>query len=446
MRLIIIGDESVYEHEVDPSMEVQDVIALIEAETGLSADQVLLSTDTGTPLISSNKSLESYGLKGGDATIYLTVGPRASSSQLPRGGGGPVNEDAEYERMRLQMLGDPAIMSQVQRELPDLHRAIQAGGAQFKAAVLAQRSQVQDSAAEKERQIELLNSDPYDIEAQKKIEEAIRRERVLENMEHAWDYAPETFANVTMLYINVEVNGHKVKAFVDSGAQRTISEIMRLLDERFAGVAVGVGTGKILGRVHSAQIKLGELHLPCSFTVLEGKSVELLFGLDMLKRYQCSIDLAANVLRIQQTEVPFLPDHELPQDGLQQEIQAAQDEAEVKSGPSQASGSGSGSAAAGPSSASGSQFPGSGNVIGSTPSAVAASGFGGAAQGGAPRAPVGAQDAARAGKVQEDDVQTLMGLGAERQQAISLLEAAGGNVDYAASMLFGGGGGGAQWP
>lgn len=36
-----------------------------------------------------------------------------------------------------------------------------------------------------------------------------------------------------------------------------------------------------------------------------------------------------------------------------------------------------------------------------------------------------------------------MGLGAERQQAIQLLESAGGNVDIAASMLFGGG---AQWP
>ena len=40
-----------------------------------------------------------------------------------------------------------------------------------------------------------------------------------------------------------------------------------------------------------------------------------LFGLDMLRRYQCCIDLHKNVLRfgsISNAELPFLAEHELP--------------------------------------------------------------------------------------------------------------------------------------
>lgn len=39
----------------------------------------------------------------------------------------------------------------------------------------------------------ILNSDPYNVDAQRKIEEMIRQEAVLENMEHAMEYSVSTF-------------------------------------------------------------------------------------------------------------------------------------------------------------------------------------------------------------------------------------------------------------
>ena len=99
--------------------------------------------------------------------------------------------------------------------------------------------------------------------------------------------------------------------FVDSGAQMTIMSetfaeklgLLRLVDTRFAGVAVGVGTGKILGKVHVAQIKVAGVVLPMSVTIMAGggmgdKNMDFLLGLDMLKRHRCNINLAKNQLEV----------------------------------------------------------------------------------------------------------------------------------------------------
>lgn len=238
------------------------------------------------------------------------------------------------------------------------------------------------------------------------------------------------FGRVHMLYIDVEVNGHKVKAFVDSGAQATIMSpscaeacgIMRLVDKRFAGIARGVGTANILGRVHSAQIKIDTLHLMCSFTVMEGKDVDLLLGLDMLKRHQASIDLAKDKLIIQGVEVPFLGEADIPK-GMEEE---RADEPQVP-GPGGTSIGGRSGVIHGPAEPAQNITPQAQPPSRpSQPQAVSA----------APRSQASSAPPAQP-QFPDEDINQLVSLGFSREEAIQALAACGGNVEYAGGLLLG---------
>ena len=97
--------------------------------------------------------------------------------------------------------------------------------------------------------------------------------------------------------------------------------IFKLLDKRFAGMAYGVGTSKILGRIHAADMEIIGKTFVCSFTVLEDNKVDLLFGLDNLKRHQCNIDLVANMLHLRNGEisVPFLSEGDIKKNEFEEE-------------------------------------------------------------------------------------------------------------------------------
>lgn len=177
-----------------------------------------------------------------------------------------------------------------------------------------------------------LLANPMDSEANAYFGNKIRLENVHAQYERMMEEYPESMGRVLMLYVGTKVNGKSLQVFVDSGAQNTILssecaerlDLLHLVDERFAGIAVGVGTGKILGRIHVVEMEIGGVIFPCSFTVMDSasglgdKNMDCLFGLDMLKRHRCSIDLGKNVLRFtighggESMEAPFLHEKDLP--------------------------------------------------------------------------------------------------------------------------------------
>jgi len=188
-----------------------------------------------------------------------------------------------------------------------------------------------------------LNSNPNDVEAKEYFAKKKRKEEVQKQYEQVMQEYPESMGRVLMLYIDAKINDHTIQAFVDSGAQSTIMSkkcaqkcgIFDLVDTRFEGYAVGVGTGKILGRIHLVQLQIGHVYFPCSVTVMDDsalpttssssgdddvkpKDMDFLLGLDMLKRHTCCIDLEKGNLKFRLApgkdfETPFLHEKDLDQ-------------------------------------------------------------------------------------------------------------------------------------
>ncbi|CAL0335044.1 unnamed protein product [Lupinus luteus] len=337
---VMTADEQIITLDVDSHESVENVKALLEVETSVPLQQQQLLFN-GSEVRNSDR-LSAIGVKDDDLLMMVSAAAAASSGSTDdlrvNADGSAANPGAFQQRIR----HDSDLMGRLYQNDPELAQAILGNDLNRLQEILRLRHRQRDQfQRQKEEELALLYADPFDVEAQKKIEAAIRQKGIDENWEAALEHNPEAFARVVMLYVDMEVNGVPLKAFVDSGAQSTIISkscaerlgLLRLLDQRYKGIAHGVGQSEILGRIHVAPIKIGNVFYPCSFLVLDSPNMEFLFGLDMLRKHQCIIDLKENVLRVGggEVSVPFLQEKDIPSRFLDEEKYAK--EASSSGGP-----------------------------------------------------------------------------------------------------------------
>ncbi|KAK7684619.1 hypothetical protein QCA50_012200 [Cerrena zonata] len=414
MKLTISNEETSELIPVDlpGSLTLQDFKAYLETETNISpADQII--RHNGKTIQDSTKPLEELGLAEDDLLVVLKLRSTSAESSAPNAN--PTSSDlsaidSQAEMLRAQFLSNPSMNNSLRQSNPALHAQIN-NPAGFKQAMLDAVQQFRsgdDQSSAQQEELRRLEQNPDDPANQERILELIRQEQVNENMQLAYDISPESFAQVTMLFINIKVNGHKVQAFVDSGAQTTIISprlaekvgIDRLLDRRFQGQAVGVGSQKMEGKIHSVPISI-----------------------DMLRRHRCVIDLQKDSLIVAgQIETKFLP------------------ELEIKFDPSGGMNSGGkGQKLGGNIFSDGADVP-----LGNT---LAANSTPTPSEGGSKNSRTATNPSAQAAlkrqntgstqpKFKKEDIQQLTSLGFSEQEAVFALEQCKGNVEMAASLLF----------
>ena len=151
-----------------------------------------------TPIQGDQKSLEEAGIRDGDMLAMLMRQEQQQSNMAPRrpqqqGGqrrGAQGTGPQEIETARLSILGNPAAMAQVREQRPALAEAINDTN-RFRDVWLEMIREDEVRETERLEQMRLLNEDPFNVDAQRKIEEMIRQQSVQENLQFAYEHNPE---------------------------------------------------------------------------------------------------------------------------------------------------------------------------------------------------------------------------------------------------------------
>lgn len=198
-------DQELLTLDLPPGLSIQDLKAFVNAETSLpeQGQQFYLNNVSLQP---DTKTLEEAGVKDGDMLALLmrqpqslqnSMGSQRRPAQQQQAQRRHPGDAAEIETARLSILGNAGAMAQVREQRPALAEAIN-DPARFKDVWLDMIREDENRERERLEQMRLLNEDPFNVDAQRKIEEMIRQESVQQNLQHAYEHNPEG-THITLL-------------------------------------------------------------------------------------------------------------------------------------------------------------------------------------------------------------------------------------------------------
>lgn len=178
--------------EIFPDMTLATLRESVQAETNvLPTSQHIYHN--GRLISDDSKTMEQLQIGDGEmlavhvrhmqGSTGLPSQPRRQETRRRQPGHDP-------EVVRLEILGNPALRQQLQRQSPELAAAVD-DPALFARMFQDSLDREQRERLERQREIDRLNEDPFNIENQRRIEEMIRQERVMENLQNAMEHNPE---------------------------------------------------------------------------------------------------------------------------------------------------------------------------------------------------------------------------------------------------------------
>ncbi|KAF2271458.1 uncharacterized protein EI97DRAFT_268992 [Westerdykella ornata] len=184
--------------DLPPGLTVKDLKAFVEAETTFPVDTQRFFLN-GQALGNDAHTLEDAGIKDGEMlALLIRRPPQGPSRETPNQIGGGSNSTStanpvgrpDPEAIRQSILSNPGAQAALRHQSPELFAALNDRD-RWRNQYLEMARLEQERDRERDVQYALLNEDPFNPEAQQKIEDLIRRDRIAENLQHAYEHNPE---------------------------------------------------------------------------------------------------------------------------------------------------------------------------------------------------------------------------------------------------------------